>query len=426
MSKKTSIISIFILSIVGGQSANAQQYAPPQPQQYQQPRMAPGRQNTGWNNGQGQAAAANPQQTQARGGYVPQQAITTPYNYYNFPQQDPRGVRVTNGVPGYGKTQNPYQSSDSEKGFYILVGYSMGTDNGGGVTSELQNYDLPGNWQGRSLGDTTAFSIGAGTNMSGSLRVEFAYTSYSGLQYYDKAIQEYENIDEDLGELSNPVLESEGISSDNFSLGFYYSMKDIFGDFLGGMFTPYIGGSMGISYNKLGSYTVEMTNGVGIDIPDDCYSIMDGIENGILNPLLGQTYCNGMVGGEGMTRYIGSTTPSFSIGMEVGLTMNIQENIALDFYYKNNKLGSLSTSGDLITTQSFYDVLVDDETLLTTLDGNGYPLLPDYDASAIMDEDGVYTAYYYYSYDETVARTSTKESGDINIWEFGIKLRAFF
>ncbi|MDR2934213.1 MAG: hypothetical protein LBU68_02940 [Rickettsiales bacterium] len=421
MNKKLIMASLILSAIVAENSANAQ-YT-------QQQRPAPGRQNTGWNNGQ--ITSVNQQQRPAYNPQQPQQAITTPYNYYGFPQQNSQGVRVTNGLPGYGRTQNPYESTNSEKGFYILAGFSMGSDGGSGITSEALSDDgTPGNLIGRGLGDTTAFTIGGGTNLSGSLRLEFTYSTYSGLDYYDRAIEavgdpDYESDPEYLeAPVSYSVLEKSGISSDNFSLGFYYSLKEVVGDFLGGMFVPYIGGSMGLSYNTLGSYTIEMAGGAEDGLtPSTCWSGEDAITGQYLideTPAGTEPYpiC-GIQAGYGEATYVGTTTPGFSFGLEAGLTMQIQENIALDFYYKNNTLGSISTSGVVTTIQDSYDVMIDDGEMDP---GDIDFMMPDFDVPI----DDVYTAYYFYAAQDTNVKKSTKESGSLNITEFGIKLRAFF
>ena len=382
--------------------------------QYNDQRLIPGKQNTGWTMQQySQMEYNNQLPTQNN---VIQQQPQQPYNYYSFPKMGTNGVRMTNKLPGYGRSQNDYQSTDSEKGFYMLIGYTMGKDKGKGVVSEVQNSDLPGNWVGRSLGNTTAFSIGAGTFLSGTLRVEFAYSSYSGLKYYNKAIESYgDSEEENSGPIDYKTSESEGITADNMSVGMYYSMKDVIGDFLGGMFNPYVGGSMGLAYNKLGSYTLEFPGSLK-NFPSGC---KDG--DGNLKPWEnnGDAVFCGTVNDDGNARYIGAITSGFSMSLEAGITMQIQEKIAIDFFYKNNKLGSISTSGEVVTTRPLYDVHLND-------DPSSNPPPAGYEFSESANEDGSVTAFYYFRNDEVALKKSRKESGSINTWEMGIKLRAYF
>ena len=123
--------------------------------------------------------------------------------------------------------------------------------------------------------------------------------------------------------------------------------------------------------------------------------------------------------GDGTARYIGSITPAFSIGLEAGITMQIQEKIAIDFFYKNNKLGAISTSGDAVTVQPEYDVHLND-------DPSVYPPPNGYDFDEPANEAGDIKAYYYYKDDVTKLKKARKESGDINTWEMGTKLRTYF
>ena len=386
--------------------------------QYNNSRLIPGKQYTGWTTQRNAQAEYNNQYiSQNQNHQQVNQNSSVPYNYYGFPKMGMNGVRMTNKLPGYGKMQNDYQVSDSEKGFYILLSYLMGTDKGKGITSEVQNPDMPGNWIGRPLGKTSAFSLGAGTFLSGTLRVEFAYSAYSGLKYYNKAVETYGNPDEedDPGPIDYKVSESEGISSNNISVSFYYSLKDVIGDFLGGMFMPYVGGGVGMAYNKLGSYTLEFPGNIK-DFPDSCrgddknpkpYDPSDPNDSKIC----------GEVMSDGTARYIGSITPAFSIGLEAGVTMQIQEKIAIDFFYKNNKLGAISTSGEAATVQPAYDVHLSDDPTAGHVP-SGYEFY-----ESVSDD---VTAFYYYKDDVTKLKKSRKESGDINTWEMGIKLRAYF
>ena len=382
---------------------------------------SPGKQfNTGWT---GFRTDVNNKQTQA---YNPKNPtapmVVTPYNYYAFPQQSTKGVRVTNGIPGYGKTQDPYSKGD-EKGFYLFAGFGTGSDSGGGITSEIQNGLVAGAYVGSPLGKTTAFSIGAGTYLSGSMRIEAGYSSYSGLKYPSKAMEQPEDPeDEESYEISYDVLGGGGITSNYIGLSFYYSMKDIVGDFLGGLFEPYVGGSMGLSFNTIESYKLDLGDGYASDdaclITYDDYSAV--VDSGNEMSTL---YCSGYGGGS--VEYVGATTIGFAMGFEAGLTMNLQENVSLDFFYRNNRLGEISTSGNVFKAEDQYEVYIYNPTDGGTWNDSIMAMGCDYDDGDTLIDEGLNLCYVYSGVNNE-SFTERKESGTLNIWEFGIKIRALF
>ncbi len=358
-------------------------------------------------------------------------------------------MRRINEIPLYGKNKSMYlydggRVTEDENPFadsviYMFAGFSTGPSAAGlnSETSRINPYTWAyggGSDANDSMGDASGFTIGIGRRMSSILGVEFSYAQYSGMNYgtYANVIsyeeeEIYDEDDEPTGETEDveyvssneyQVIKGGDISTDFIGIGLRYSLEGMFGNLLG-MFKPYVGVHVGITHNTIEDYTIknpyESVEGDSIDDVINADWLSDLEEAGEF--FYGETKLNQQF------TFIGTTSQSFGVGLEVGFTMAFGSSLELDLFYKYNSFGTIETSGEVLTT---YESVVEDfyitQQLVEYVDGDcpeGYNYIQP------AGSGGLCVAQESYSIVQEVI-SNTKESADMNFNQFGIKAKYFF
>ncbi|MGN0929425.1 MAG: hypothetical protein ACI4N3_02165 [Alphaproteobacteria bacterium] len=369
-----------------------------------------------------------------------QQTAPTINSVYAAPMQ-----RV-NEIPLYGKNKSMYfynqpKNQDglfADGGLYVFGAFSTGK------TTEGINAENPDSNFFSSIGSTahddmdnpTGITFGFGRTMSSDLNLELMFTQYTGLKYGDfvqnNHVYEDNNdacYDEDGYYICDMITEkgddyevtSGGkITSDFFSIGFQYKLNHMFGTLLGGMLKPYIGVQIGFAMNNIDNYLISDPNGYsegdlmyvenenGDEVPNDAC-----IGSTANNPCTQISYVDGEI------THIGKNNRNFGYGLEAGFTIALENNMEIDLFYKRTMLGKVQTSGNVLS--SYYAQYTDfyaAEGASTNCTNNGYY----YEEN----DDG---GWCYIDNGEELVDTETKrnvESGDLNINEFGIKIKYMF
>ena len=353
-------------------------------------------------------------------------------------------MRRMDSIPLYGKNKSAYfygqQPQDEGMfaggGLYVFGLISTGATQGG-VNMERPQHLVPyiGSDSNTDMGEATGYSIGFGRVLSSTLAVEFSYTDFSGMSYgySSKVLSQRESyVDEDTGEtVYEPfvyegfdIIEGGGIDSKFVSVGFQYKLGNMFGTLLGGMIKPYVGLHVGYSMNTLGTYSFTdkggYTDGDSMEVDDDEDGVPDLTFNGYCSAA--DDICEQINYIDGTITYEGKTTRTFGYALEAGLTMALDANLELDFFYKRNVLGKVQNSGNMFST--YYEQVID---WYDNDDGTGFANVCEAGYSA-----GVTSAGYPICeivYPEVVIDTLTPrvvESGKVNINQFGVKLRYLF
>jgi hypothetical protein len=371
-----------------------------------------------------------------------QQPQTPPVQYQPVP---PRinsvyaaPMRRTGEIPLYGRNKSMYfyNQPKNEDGVFSGAGLYAFAAFGTGTTSEGMNLEQDilvniGSDANDTMGDATSFTIGVGRIMSSKLSAELFYSSFTGMSY-GKFSREHGEIDtETYDEEENPIYEPTifenyevisggGISSTFFGLGFQYRLDNTFGAVLGGMFKPYVGFQIGIAKNDVADYTfsdfvrgsegdvmygAEVDNAWDENAPNPDF-IEDGAGPDTAHEQIDFDY--------GEVTYIGQTTSGFGYGLEAGLTMTLEGNLELDFYFKRSMLGKVKTSGTRLETYDeyytdFYDNVEGcDENAKFYDDGNTF---------CVMDAG--------YATTHTVT-PRVSESGNVVVNQYGVKIKYLF
>ena len=129
----------------------------------------------------------------------------------------------------------------------------------------------------------------------------------------------------------------------------------------------------------------------------------------------GNDYCTQINYYDGEITYIGKNNKNFGYGLEAGFTITLENNMEIDFFYKRTMLGKVKTSGTVLS--SYYTTeTIFYEGSTGTADG----------CKSGDSHDG---NWCYYTDDESLVEGVTNrnaESGDLNINEFGMKIKYMF
>lgn len=360
-------------------------------------------------------------------------------------------MQRVNEIPLYGKNKSMYFYNQQKQkdglfadgGLYMFGAFSTGKTTGG-INAENPNnnfFNGIGSTANSDMGDPTGITFGFGRTMSSDLNLELMYTKYTGMKYGDYVRSEYTENDED-----NPDCEDEDgnnicppitvisddyevvsggkISSDFFGIGFQYKLDHTFGALLGGMLKPYIGIQIGYAMNNIDDYKIEDPDGYSAG--DPMYKESEETdENG--NPIeepnqdcadttgKGDSYCTQINYYDGEITYLGKNNKSFGYGLEAGFTIALENNMEIDFFYKRKTLGKVTTSGTVIS--SYY------KSETTFYEG-------EFGQASDCAKDEDYNGdWCYYTEDAGVEEGVTNrnaESGDLNINEFGMKIKYMF
>jgi len=296
-----------------------------------------------------------------------------------------------------------------DAGLYAFASYAQGPTTGGGVN--LDNPYAPyGSEANDTMGDATSFGVGVGRILNSNMYLELAYTSTSGMRYgnYARFFGEADGgglddecLDEDgndicgeelaatlsgrsngqavpgsagggagsrgrssstsLARASSPVglavafdgdevLGGGAIRSDFFSVGMQYRLDRTFGSIMGGMIKPYVAGHVGMAINTIDDYTLLSPGWVD---DGDIYEIDDeGAANGyIWQGDCVDSWCDVFEYGDANVLFKGATTKNFGYALEAGLTLAIEKNFQIEFFYKWSNYGRVATSGNAIVDQ---------------------------------------------------------------------------
>lgn len=354
-------------------------------------------------------------------------------------------MQHVNDIPLYGRNKSMYFYNQQKQqdglfadgGLYVFGSFSTGKTTKGVNAENPSNafFNGVGSTAHSDMGDPTGIGFGFGRTMSSDLNLEIMYNKYTGLKYgnYVQNNYTYENeddlecTDDDGNNICEPITEklddyeviSGGkISSDFFGIGFQYKLNHMFGSLLGGMLKPYIGVQIGFAMNNIEDYTISDPDG-SIDTPMD----VEG-DNGDIEPnpdCAGTTendVCTQIEYYDGEITYIGKNNRTFGYGLEAGFTLALENNMELDFFYKRTMLGKVQTSGTVLTsyTAVVTDFYTNPNAGSTTDCASGYEISADREwCMAEVDK---------YTLDSEIKRNT--ESGNININEFGVKIKYMF
>ena len=363
-----------------------------------------------------------------------------------------------NEIPLYGKNKYMYfydQKRDKSKegnfsnsGLYMFASFSTGNTSAGinadKDPGDNNNLISAGSSDNKDMGTANGLTLGVGRVMSSDLSVEFFLSSYSGMKYgdymsysyYDTAFDEDGNEIEDNPETEEDestelmtdkyeVIKGGGISSKFIGLGFRYNLENVFGIF-GGRLKPYFGFQIGIAENTIDDYTVSEPDG---ETTSDDYTTADLLDENNTERIdeaaeIAANYDADHPDSEttiydGEITYIGSTKRNFGYGLEAGFSVELEGNIELEFFYKMNRFGKVETSGNVLSdylseTTEFYVIEASAANPIGEKLGS---IGDDYDLYSLGTEDTG-------SIQTLIERT--KESGDLNFHQYGIKLKYMF
>lgn len=360
-------------------------------------------------------------------------------NRYAFNQQ-PQIVKTA-----YNNQKPTYLTEDYGVEYYMLLDYGKTTFDGKGLVGSAvgtsmfdTTFEFPLNHYNNSLGDANNLAIGFGVMSKRDYKVEIFYNNLSGLSYGEYATASNQLCFEDFvnGEFyydcdKELSVEGGGISSYGFNIGGYVSIADFFGGkFLDGLINPYIGGSIGITFNTLNDYTTYddignaeaplYEDGEPWDIdgapatPAEC----EGNPNCMSNA--------GYYEYDGTITHYGATTNNISWSIEAGLSFELDSKTLLDVYYKHNNYGKVKSKGEIYYSYGTVEILdpTDEEN---TGNETGYP---DFCTSNAIDSGYVYNQDTgWCELDGDIVEGiiyDAGESGTIENNEIGVKLRLIF
>ena len=361
-------------------------------------------------------------------------------------------------IPFYGKNKSTYFYNQKKKnegpfadsGLYMFAAYSTG-ENNNGVNLEHGESGSGEADANDSMGTAEGFTLGVGRVMSNTLSVEFMYSNYTQMKFGDW-VQFYSTTEEPvLDDEGNPVEDDDGnevteeipvvddttyevvsggnIQSQFIGIGFKYNLENTFGSLFGRL-KPYIGLQLGVAQNTISDYTVSDSEGYidGEEIPEE-NPTSETINNTDCSPnasedCVFEEYYNGQL------NFLGASNRSFAYGAEIGFTVELEGNLSIDIFYKMNNFGKVKTSGNMVSTYdvdstNFYIMEVTDEMDPDILETN--PCEAGYYGTGSIDDE----------YIVCVADAETEEgvqaiaqrrvsSGDMNFYQYGIKLRYMF
>lgn len=362
--------------------------------------------------------------------------------------QTPKSYALSKTTPIKSAYNEKQGSKDFGTEYYIALGYGMNQFEGSGLTSPLldsmSNINYP-------LGDGKSFSIGFGAMANRQFKTEVEYSRLSGLEYgpdltaTDQICPYPEDIDPTNGQFfsdcNNPLLVENGgkISSNNFSVNFYLSMSDLFGRFLGGMITPYVGGGIGIAFNSIDDYTVYDANGYA-EAPFAGQKYSDVIPGNIVTCVAEDPYCDdynsradrgtysaGFWDYDGTLNHFGATTNSISWNVEIGLSFTLNKKTMLDVYAKRNSYGTVKSKDEVTAFYENVDIV---KSIIKTDSGLTYRTCSDqalelgYVYKDIPGGEGWCESLPFLT--PTTIISDASEKGKIENNEVGLKLRLLF
>jgi len=350
----------------------------------------------------------------------------------------------TNEIPMYGKNKSAYfynapkedRGAFGDAGLYAFASYAQGPTTGGGVN--LDNpYAQYGSEANDTMGDATSFGVGVGRILNSNMHLELAYTSTSGMKYgnYARFFGEGEGgldddcLDEDGNDIcgeelaatlsgrsngqavpgggsrsragstslarasgnvtvaldGDEVVSGGTIRSDFFSVGMQYRLDRVFGSIMGGMLKPYVAGHIGMAINTINDYTLLSSSWVD---DGDIYELdEDDIPTEyIMEKTCTDEWCDVFEYGDANVLFKGAATKNFGYALEAGLTLAIEKNFQIEFFYKWSNYGRVATSGNAIVDQYVDPVgVLNMDSIIESCDSSSEPYCQDLLAAAGND-----------------------------------------
>ena len=349
---------------------------------------------------------------------------------YTLGVREPRIVHTKSGLPM--RVEEPRDDSFG-KGtrFYLSLGYSAYSSfMGEPMYSKFIDYPTNNDNHG-TIGNPSVFSLGFGAASAFGTRIEINVSSLSGMRYAKDGMLAKKQIcdpgpdwvDSDsyyiTCDRSDYGISGGEIGSTNFSLNVYYDISPFLEEYLDHRIRPYVGGSIGLAFNRVDDYTVIDHTGYGL--PPYFAPVTDGFSDANLPPegFYGFYYADGMI------QRFGMTTRSLSWGMEAGIGMDLSANTKLDLYWRRSDWGRVASGDELAA--NYY--------LIWTM----YPEMESYGGKPVMNADDwpncVDSAFEFNPATkwcealpelETTLETGAAEVGRIIYQEIGLRLRLYF
>lgn len=170
--------------------------------------------------------------------------------------------------------------------------------------------------------------------------------------------------------------------------------------------------------NNIDDYTLADTYGL---VDGDLMFVEDEEGNQMANPDLSgvctaSNPCYQRDYTDGEVTYIGKNNKTFGYGLEAGITLTLEGNMELDFFFKRNMLGKATTSGNVLS--SYY---VSETEFIESTDTIGSDC-----ASQGYGWNGAWCVYEGGSYLSETMEQRLTESGDVVMNVFGVKLKYIF
>lgn len=346
-------------------------------------------------------------------------------------------MKRVNEIPLYGKNKSTYFYSQpkqqtgifSDGNLYMFGTFATGKTTDGINLQDKSVLDYIGSDAHDNMGNPTGLGFGFGRAISSTFNVEIFYSKYTGMNYGPFTAQAYEEEFCEDEECTSTYWETSilndyenirggDISSDFFGVGFQYNLNNIFGSVFGSNIKPYVGFQLGFAMNNIDDYTLADTYGL---VDGNLMFVEDEEGNQIANPDLSGVCtaskpCYQSDYTDGEVTYIGKNNKTFGYGLEAGLTLTLEGNMELDFFFKRNMLGKATTSGNVLS--SYY---VSETEFIESTDTIGSDC-----ASQGYTWNGAWCVYEGGSYLSETMEQRLTESGDVVMNVFGVKLKYIF
>ena len=311
-------------------------------------------------------------------------------------------------------------SEDFGTEYYLLLGYGFGSFEGDGLTNG--SIVPPMNNISEGLGKPKPFYLGFGIMQNRKYRFDINYTNISGLKYDSSAYTNEQfcgptEIDEVTGDFYfdcsdlSPVSGG-SVKSNALMLNFQFSLNDLVKDFIGDLIVPYVGGGVGIAFNKVSDYTVFDEYGDAL--------IPAGTDGYVYDSTTGEDI-TGFYQYDGEITHFGMTTNNVAWNIEAGLTVNIDRTTILDVYYKMANYGTIKSNNMAYYNYETVDIVDPTEQLNSA---NDYCTEEAYQEGFLYNDETGWCESEPYTQDGFVSNAT--EKGKIETREIGVKLRLIF
>jgi len=197
-------------------------------------------------------------------------------------------------------------------------------------------------------GSTASFAFGV-EGKSG-LRASVEFSALSGMRYgkegglvsFDQVIIEAEE-DEDgfffIGDEDLLFPSGGHMTSQALMLNIHYPLPEIFEEIFGDEIVPYVGGGVGVAFNRISDYSVWDEFGYA----EEPFGSIDGEE--------------GFYEYDVLHTHLGATTRAMAWNLEAGIGVKLTPKTSLDFYYRRSNYGNIQSAGLVMVEGDVYAIL---------------------------------------------------------------------